>query len=87
MIAKELFDQIRAAFDSTLAHACDDGKISIVLYPDGLICVNVWIGVNANRRLKLVYSTAMNQEQEFGDADWVADVVDYCTWQREHKRV
>ncbi len=85
MKASALFDQIRAAFGSTLVRAYDNGKVFIALYPDGLICVNVWVGIGANRRLKLVYSTAMDQEQELSDADWTTDVVDYCTWQREHK--
>ncbi len=94
MIASELFDLVRARFgpvpqygenEYRYARVRDSGKVSIALYPDGLICVNVWIGINANRRLNLAYSTEMPQEQEFGDADWIADVIAYCEWQREHK--
>ncbi len=94
MRAGELFDLIRVSFgpapqygegEYRYARVRDSGKVSITLYPDGLICVNVWIGINANRRLKLAYSTEMPQDREVGGEDWVAHVVAFCEWEARRK--
>lgn len=82
MLASELFETIRAAFGLE-PRIRDDGRVSIAIYPKGLISIAVWVGEGKGRRLHLMYSTEMNMEREIGAEDWVVPVMELCEWQEK----
>ena len=84
MIASELFELIRKTL-GTKPRIRNDGKVSVAIYPNGLINICTWGGEGKAWRPELVHSTEMPLDCNLDDEVWLPDVLELCEWERSRK--